>query len=199
MHKNIAEITKIVETFLKECKDINPINKKSFDPITKIAVDHCLSQNSVKLDSEEIEKIFQKIKSISNKVGKLHEDLLVASNNKWRHASRESSWDIECDKYAVEVKNRYNTTKGSDKNKIYDIGKKALEGDFDKFFYAMIWAKGDKVFNKAFTPSDNISKKKRSENENIREIDGRSLYNLVSDNTLTLDSVVELIKKIASR
>jgi len=83
----------------------------------------------------------------------------------------------------AEIKNKHNTTKGSDKVRIYDglaglLGKKEYR-DY-KAYYVEIIPKGAIRYDMPFVPPDNTTRTRRVANDNIRQIDGYSFYELAT-------------------
>ena len=82
-------------------------------------------------------------------------------------------------KIIAEVKNKYNTTKGSDKVRIYDMLSGMLaQPEFRGYtaYYVEVIPKAAKKYDTPFTPPDNTTKGRRVENPVIRVIDGYSFY-----------------------
>jgi hypothetical protein len=129
---------------------------------------------------QEKERQVQKTKQ--NAIGSLHEEIM-GSIPGVVNLSVGQLIDIVCDekKVLAEIKNKHNTTKGNHKSAIYDDLEKAIS---DKpgytGYYVEVLPKGQKTYNKPFTPSDNRTKQRRRENVFIRQIDGRSFYKLLT-------------------
>ncbi|MFT6835725.1 MAG: hypothetical protein ACJA0H_001765 [Francisellaceae bacterium] len=143
---------------------------------------------------QEKERQVQKTKQ--NAIGTLHEDImgsidgvdaLVVGN----------LVDIVCHdkKIVAEVKNKYNTTKGNHKVQIYrDLAQKIDEiADGYTGYYVEVLPKGAKAYNHPFTPSDNQTKSKLPERKDIKVIDGKSFYSLLTGND---EALCELYKNL---
>lgn len=138
---------------------------------------------------QEKERQVQKTKQ--NAIGTLHEEImgsiLGVENLPVGHLI-----DIVCDKKKIvaEIKNKHNTTKGNHKVAIYDDLKKAIEQRPGyTAYYVEVLPKGQRVYDKPFTPSDNKSHQQRSENQSIRQIDGRSFYALLTGNENAIEEL----------
>src|SRR5206468_2187619 len=85
-------------------------------------------------------------------------------------------------KIIVELKNKYNTTKATDKKSIYDNLRAELATHYHGYtaYYVEIIPNKRDVYNCPFTPGDNVSKVHRPSNESIRLIDGKSFYALAT-------------------
>ncbi len=133
------------------------------------------------------EKIRQVQKTMQNALGNLHQDLLGEVEG-WENLGKGQVIDLRNrDKQIVaEVKNKYNTTKGSQKVGIYDDLTNELEklekDERKKYvgYYVEVIPKSKKPYNKPFVPSDNKKKMARMENERIRVIDGYSFYEMAT-------------------
>lgn len=129
------------------------------------------------------EKTRQIQKTMQNALGKFHQAIL-GSMEGWEDLPVGYVIDIRNMKKKViaEIKNKHNTTKGSDKKSIYDNLKSQLNGNYKGFtgYYVEVIPKGRKPCDKPFTPSDNVTKKRRPIDEKIRVIDGKSFYALAS-------------------
>jgi hypothetical protein len=86
-------------------------------------------------------------------------------------------------KIIAEVKNKHNTTKGSDKVRIYDglqglLGKKEYWG-YTAYYVEIIPKKPERI-DQLFTPSDNTTRARRIGNESIRQVDGATFYTIAT-------------------
>jgi len=101
-------------------------------------------------------------------------------------------------KIIAEIKNKYNTTKGSDKKALYDNLEFALKGDYAGYtgYYVEIIPRNCGTYDKPFTPSDNKLKNKRAEDENIRVIDGCSFYELATGDEYALQKLYKILPTV---
>ncbi|ELO1814563.1 Eco47II family restriction endonuclease [Vibrio fluvialis] len=144
---------------------------------------------------QEKERQVQKTKQ--NAIGSLHEEIMGSIPGVVNLAVGQLI-DIVCDdkKIVAEIKNKHNTTKGNHKVAIYDDLKQAIaQRPGYTGYYVEVLPKGQKVYNKPFTPSDNKTKQNRVANNAIRQIDGRSFYALL---TGVDDAIDELYKELPS-
>lgn len=132
------------------------------------------------------EKRRQAQKTLQNQVGTFHQKILGAVDG-WNDLETGSVVDVVSTerKIIAEIKNKYNTVKGSDKVKVYDqldtcvMTKGHQYKDFTAY-YVEILPKSRARYDKAFVPPDNTKGKPRSANPLIRQIDGYSFYALAT-------------------
>lgn len=138
-------------------------------------------------------------KTLQNEIGIFHQKLLGSLNN-WESLGTGKVVDLvnRKDKIIAEVKNKFNTTKGNHKMEIYDDLEFLLNGEYKGFtaYYVAILTK--KRFNNPFTPSDNKLKQRRAINENIREIDGASFYELATGEKDAIQKLYNILPSIIS-
>tara|TARA_R110001583_G_scaffold195445_1_gene373717 strand:- start:3259 stop:3969 length:711 start_codon:yes stop_codon:yes gene_type:complete len=141
---------------------------------------------------QEKERQVQKTKQ--NAIGSLHEDIM-GSIDGVDALPVGNLVDIICrdKKIVAEVKNKHNTTKGNHKVQIYrDLAKKIAEiGDGYTGYYVEVLPKGAKSYNTHFTPSDNQTKKNLPKREDIKVIDGKSFYTILTGNKNALKELYE--------
>lgn len=147
---------------------------------------------------QEKERQVQKTKQ--NAIGSLHEDILGSIDNVESLPVGQLIDIISDDKKIIaEVKNKHNTTKGNHKVQIYrDLAQKLKELDGYTGYYVEILPKGAKAYNVPFCPSDNQTKSKLSSREDIRVIDGKSFYALLTGNTNALEELYENLPLLVS-
>lgn len=129
---------------------------------------------------QEKERQVQKTKQ--NAIGTLHEEVMGAIPGV-ENLPVGNLIDIVSMKHRLvaEVKNKHNTTKGNHKVAIYHDLAQALDTRKGYTgYYVEILPKGQKQYNKPFTPSDNKAKKQLPKREDIRVIDGKSFYELLT-------------------
>ncbi|EKO3781535.1 Eco47II family restriction endonuclease [Vibrio metschnikovii] len=142
---------------------------------------------------QERERQVQKTKQ--NAIGSLHEEIM-GSIPGVENLPVGQLIDIVCDgkKIVAEIKNKHNTTKGNHKVAIYDdLAQAIAQRPGYTGYYVEVLPKGQKVYNKSFTPSDNKTQQNRAANIAIRQIDGRSFYSLL---TGCDDAIDELYKEL---
>lgn len=130
----------------------------------------------------EQEKARQIQKTMQNALGTFHEEILGAIQG-WAKLPVGHVFDVinVNKKIIAEIKNKHNTTKGSDQKAIYDNLRSQLKTptykDYKAYFVQVV-PKGKRAYDKLFTPSDNTTHKRRPKNKNIHVIDGRSFYDM---------------------
>ena len=155
--------------------------KNGVDPFSAV---FDMSINSMSYDEwirTEIRRQHQK--TMQNAIGKLHQTIL-GNVKGWRDLGVGNVVDLVNDerKLFAEVKNKFNTVKGSEKITVYNTlaewrGMYPEHRDYTGFFVQIITK--DR-FNRPFTPSDNKKRIRATASKNIREIDGESFYELVT-------------------
>lgn len=131
------------------------------------------------------EKTRQSQKTLSNAVGAFHQQVISCIEGWKIHSSEVIDVSNSEMKIIAEIKNKHNTTKGSDKVIIYKymeslIAPKTSTYKGYKGYYVEIIPKKAKRYDEPFTPSDKKSGTRCAENPNIRVIDGASFYALAS-------------------
>lgn len=148
---------------------------------------------------QERERQIQKTKQ--NAIGSLHEDIMGSIEGVESLAVGHLI-DIVCDekKLMAEVKNKHNTTKGNHKVQIYRDLEKAISESYPGYtgYYVEILPKGAKTYNEPFTPSDNQTGNRLESREDIRRIDGRSFYGLLTGNENAIDELYDNLPSIVA-
>lgn len=150
----------------------------------------------------EQEKTRQIQKTMQNALGEFHENIIGAMPG-WEKLEVGHLIDVRNMERRIigEVKNKHNTTKGSDKKSIYDNLKSQLStptySGF-KSYYVEIVPRKKEPYDKPFVPSDNVTHGRREANENIRVVDGRSFYALASGNPNALKMLYEVLPQVIS-
>jgi len=140
---------------------------------------------------QESERQIQKTKQ--NAIGSLHEDIM-GSIDGVESLPVGNLIDIISHqiKLIAEVKNKHNTTKGNHKVQIYrDIEKKLKELPGYTGYYVEVLPKGAKVYNLPFTPSDNQTKTRLPEREDIRVVDGLTFYSILTGDDNAIHELYE--------
>lgn len=174
--------------------DTNPY-KNIIDPFSAVFE---ASYNSISLSEWMTrEKQRQAQKSWQNSIGTFHQDLIGYMAG-FQDLGAGGVLDVKNDtlKIIVEVKNKFNTTKGNHNIAVYDDIKEMISrpeyADY-KGYYVKILTK--KRMDKCFTPSDNKTKTKRPSNKQIREIDGKSFYTLITGDESAMVKLYKAITK----
>lgn len=165
------------------------------DPFS--AVFDAMRQNISLAEWFEQEKARQIQKTMQNAIGDFHESVIGSMPN-WKKLPVGNVIDVANKKQKIiaEIKNKWNTTKGSDKKTLYDNLKSQLDSDeYSGYigYYVETVPKGKKTYDEPFTPPDNVLGESRSENANIRVIDGKTFYTLASGYE---DALVMLYQKL---
>jgi len=202
------KILKIVSDFLDEFKDIQEkaeqkLEDNALDPFSAILFSVATDSDLETWMTGELNR--QIGKSFQNNIGELHQTILGSCDG----------WEVIDDVFDVrgmgkkviaEIKNKHNTTKGNHKIAIYDDLAASLEKPEYKGFtayYVEIIPKKRKVYNVSFSPSDNKTKDHREAREDIRRIDGKSFYDLVTGYKGSLkmlyDTIPYLVDKIQGK
>lgn len=147
---------------------------------------------------QERERQVQKTKQ--NAIGSLHEEIM-GSIYGVENLAVGNLIDIICHerKIIAEVKNKHNTTKGNHKVSIYRDLSKAIEQYPDYTgYYVEILPKNCSVYNEMFTPSDNQTSNRLPPRADIRRIDGRSFYQILTGHADAIDELYNELPKLVS-
>lgn len=139
-------------------------------------------------------------KTLQNKIGELHEIILGNISGCRRLRVGKIIDLVNNDKRLIaEIKNKWNTTKGNHKVDIYDdIDSVLKKPEYKGYtgYYVEILPKNRQVYNNPFTPSDNRTSSNRPVRGDIRQIDGKSFYALLSGDPDAIFKVYQLIPEI---
>ena len=179
-----------VDHILTKAKEANSKSDKEFgknviDPFSAI-----FEMSGFKLDFHtwlKSEKTRQSQKTLQNHIGDFHQKIL-GSVDKWQNMKTGNIIDLvsQEDKIIAEIKNKYNTISGGKLADLYNslngliMPKSSIYKGYTAYYVAII-PKSRKRFNREFTPSDKEIGEKCQSNNNIREIDGASFYDLVTN------------------
>lgn len=206
MSYNISFISE--ENLQKECfslfKKVMEAKEKSDKNFNKNRIDafsalfECGIRNISLEDWIKSEKQRQFQKTLQNEIGYFHQKILGHING-CQDLGTGNLIDFACPskKIIAEIKNKYNTVKGSDQTVVYDNLKKCLtKPEYKGYtgYYVTIIPKNRGIFN--FTPSDNRIHQKRPENPYIRAIDGISFYKLLTGDEDAFFKIYTEIPKI---
>ena len=157
------------------------VYRNTLDPFS--AMVDCAVSGCTHSEWMEREIARQSQKTLQNKVGDFHENVIGCFDN-WDNLPVGKIFDIinKDEKIIAEVKNKHNTTKGNHKKEIYDALASVLDGNYEGYraYYVEILPKNRDIYNECFTPPDNVTKTNREAREDIRKIDGKSFYEIVS-------------------
>lgn len=141
-------------------------------------------------------------KTLQNHIGEFHQKVLGSVAN-WKDLQTGQIIDLESKKHntIAEVKNKYNTVKGSNQINIYRelenlvMDKNSIYHGYTAYYVTVI-PKSSKRFNTEFTPSDNKKGNKCPANPLIRKIDGASFYDLVTGESNSLEQLFDYLPEI---
>lgn len=149
------------------------------------------------------EKSRQIQKTKQNAIGDLHQDIMGAIDGV-TNLPTGNLIDITSErlKLVAEIKNKHNTTKGNHKIDIYDDLAKILDTKPEYQGYTgycvEILPKNKKIYDQPFTPPDNRTKQQAQAREDIRVIDGRSFYALLTGFEDAIDELYQALPRLAA-
>jgi hypothetical protein len=148
------------------------------------------------------EKSRQMQKTLQNALGDFHQDI-IGSIPGWENFPRGKVIDVinKEKRIIAEIKNKYNTTKGSDKKTIYDNLASKIKSDYKGFtgYYVEIIPKTLEPYDEEFTPPDNVRGRRRRANPKIRVIDGKSFYALASGKDAALRELYYTLPRVTAQ
>ncbi len=190
------QICKKIVTPIIETIKVDPY-KNTIDPFSAV-IDSILRNIDLSTWFEN-ELHRQAQKSFQNKIGDLHE-IITTSFEGWEKADEIIDVFNNNKKIIAEIKNKWNTTKGNHKVQIYNDIEACLNLNKYKGFtgyYVEVLPKDRKTYNEVFTPTDNKKGgQKKAAREDIRRIDGKSFYNIVSGREDCIEYIYNLLPKI---
>lgn len=146
------------------------------------------------------ERTRQVQKTLQNEIGNFHQKV-IGSIKGWEDLATGNVVDLKFDskKIFAEVKNKWNTTKGNHKVRVYDDIKKFLaKPQFKGYtgYYVAILSKAK--INAPFTPPDNETGTRRPMNPKIREVDGATFYEIATGEKDSLKNLYNVLPQILS-
>ncbi|MBP8707995.1 MAG: Eco47II family restriction endonuclease [Caldisericia bacterium] len=191
---------KIVSDFIKQYNKIqseaeNKLEENALDPFSAILYSMCSGSNLSQWFEMELER--QIGKSFQNNIGEFHQSILGSCCD-WEIIDDVIDIRNQKKRIIAEIKNKYNTTKGSDKKVIYDNLVATLESDFYKnknytAYYVEIIPKNNGKYNNPFTPTDSTTKTRKPKREDVRIIDGVSFYALATGEETALHQLYKAL------
>jgi len=149
-----------------------------------------------------MEEFRKKDKTLTNALGTFHQKIL-GSVEGWQDLGTRAVVDLVNDekKIIAELKNKYNTVKGSDKINIYNALHSCIYDKVSKFrgyqaYYVTIIPQKPEGVLRPFVPSDNQSGTKPAEDKSIMEIDGKRFYALVTGCETALEDLLKVTIRI---
>ena len=140
-------------------------------------------------------------KTLQNAIGTFHQNV-IGSIDGWEDLGTGNIVDLRCQskKILAEVKNKWNTTKGNHKVRVYDDIKKLLGQPKNKGFkgyYVTILSKAK--INAPFTPSDNETGNRRPIDKNIVEVDGATFYDIATGEKDSLKKLYQTLPYVLGK
>lgn len=185
----VATLDKAIENKQKD------LYKNIIDPFSAIFessyYDISLTEWIKREKSRQIQKSFQ------NAIGNFHQKL-IGKITGWNDLGTGGVVDVKNDKRMIiaEIKNKFNTTKGNHKVSIYDDLEKLIQTGYKDYtgYYVSILAKNK--INKPFQPPDNKTHARRPENKFIREVDGATFYEIVTNEQNAIKKLYDILPKV---
>lgn len=187
-------VKKVVEAYPSQ-KSKSPIDifKESKNTIDefKTIFDICVSQtNFVDWSQKELERQYDK--TINNKIGEFHQELLGKVEG-WIDLGIGDETEIDLKKednsIFIELKNKYNTMNSSSSKTC----REKLENIIDKYPNATAyWAY---IINKNYQSENRVWEYRKRNDERIRRISGDKLYELVTGDSKALEKTFNAIPK----
>lgn len=143
-------------------------------------------------------------KTLQNHVGEFHQ-IILGSVNDWKNLRMGQVIDLVSEKNQViaEVKNKYNTISGGKLADLYQnleslvMPKSSIYKGYTAYYVAII-PKNKNRYNREFTPSNKEVGEKCASNIKIREIDGASFYDLVTNTKNSLEQLYNVLPLVIS-
>lgn len=138
-------------------------------------------------------------KTLQNHIGDFHQKIL-GSVKDWENKTTGNVIDLVSHKHKIlaEIKNKHNTISGGKLSDLYYSLEKAVMPKMSIYkaygaYYVAIIPKKKERYNREFTPSDKEKGEKCPVNKKIREIDGASFYDLVTNHKDALESLFDIL------
>ncbi|MGL4766975.1 MAG: Eco47II family restriction endonuclease [Formosimonas sp.] len=143
-------------------------------------------------------------KTLQNALGHFHQAVLSSVQGCSIPAENFIDWVNDERQMVAEIKNKYNTVKGSSLKDVYEELNLAVNGKTSKYrgytaYYVTIIAAKPERIHRCFTPSDNSNRSKKAEHERIIEIDGVSFYDLVTGEHGALAQLYAVLPELIER
>lgn len=143
-------------------------------------------------------------KTLQNALGHFHQSVL--SRTRGCYIPNGNFVDLVNDERQIvaEIKNKYNTVKGSSLKDVYEELNQAINGKTSKYrgytaYYVTVIASKPERFSHPFAPSDNNSGTRKPLQERIIEIDGVSFYELVTGVPNALHQLYAILPSIIQK
>lgn len=187
----------LLEIYDAECNyKESDLYKNTLDCFSSVL--DCLSQGVSFEEWMRQEKARQIQKTKQNKIGDLHESILGTFKGVTK-LNVGKIYDVHCPskKIIAEIKNKHNTTKGNHKREIYNDLESVLNSlSGYTAYYVEILPKNGKAYNVPFTPPDNRNQVSMKERSDIRIIDGKSFYSILTGDSNALANIYSMLPAI---
>jgi len=199
--KLISALDGVVSTIQATTASVD-IHKNSLDAFG--ALFECVASGSNLKTWMASEKVRQAQKTLQNSIGTFHQELIGGIDN-CNGLGTGGGVDVEnvSAGWVAEVKNKFNTVKGSDRVGIYDLLKIHMARHEEKHgkaftgYYVEVIPSKRQIYNEPFQPTDSKKGgKKRPRNERIRVISGPAFYDLASGTKGALKKIYKVLPKV---
>ncbi|TRV65812.1 MAG: Eco47II family restriction endonuclease [Microcystis panniformis Mp_MB_F_20051200_S6D] len=153
---------------------------------------------------EKSEKARQTQKSLGQALGDFHQ-MVLGSVEGWINLGVGNNVDLHCPQRNIiaEVKNKHNTVTGAKLVGVYDDLERLVMPNASIYrgytaYYVEIIPKSNRGYDVEFRPSDRATSSKRPANPNIRKIDGKRFYSLVTEEHNALELLYDALPTIIS-
>ena len=203
LEKEVNSIIKIADAGIKKATD--KFHDNVIDPFAVMFELYGFNIESVSI-WEISEKSRKSQKTLSNAFGTFHQKILGYVKD-WEDLGTGKSADLLCknNNIIAEIKNKYNTVKGSNKVTVYDDLEALVMPIASKYHGFTAYyvetvpqpkRKKSQIYNVEFTPSNNKTKTKKTANPKIRKIDGKSFYELVTGDANALQDLYSILPAV---
>jgi len=207
LEKEVLHVLNIAGTAATKAK--KEFHKNVIDPFSVLfEIGGFELQGGVKI-WEKSEEARQAQKTLSTEYGLFHQRILGHIDG-WENLGTGQVVDLVCTKRKIvaEIKNKYNTTKGSDKVGIYDdldaqiMQKGMIYQGYTAYYVEVIPQKiagKPGSYDEEFTPSSKRSGARRATNPLIRRIDGKRFYELATGEPDALDQLYAVLPSVIEK
>lgn len=178
--KNVLN-DRVVKAYEDRVLNTKDIYRNTLDPFSAV-LDAKLLNKDIQSWVDDVEVPRQDQKTIQNAVGALHQEI-IGTVDGWEDLGTGGVVDVKNNskKIIAEIKNKHNTVNSDSALGVYDSLESVIK-DRPGYtgYFAQILPKNGKSYDKEFTPSDKKTSTTRPFNPDIRVIDGKSFYALVT-------------------
>jgi hypothetical protein len=203
LEKEVKKIINTANTGIQ--KATTQFNKNVIDPFSIMFEMAGFNINTV-AQWEVNEKARKAQKTLSNAFGTFHQSILGHVNG-WTDLGTGNSADLlnNSNKVIAEIKNKYNTVKGSDLVTVYDHLEKlvmqisSIYSGYTAYYVETIpkpKRRQPQSYNVEFRPSDKATKTLRPANAKIRKVDGKTFYQLVTNDPNALTDLYDVLPTV---